>query len=74
MFVNWWDNPTNPDIWHKHQVQRALTMAAGGCSHHSEWWQQQHIFLQQAHISTLAHIMHGVCKQTCLYRPRLYWP
>lgn len=20
MFVNWWDNPTNPDIWHKHQV------------------------------------------------------
>jgi hypothetical protein len=20
MFCNWWDNPTNPDVWHKHQV------------------------------------------------------
>jgi hypothetical protein len=20
MFVNWWDNPMNPDAWHKHQV------------------------------------------------------
>jgi hypothetical protein len=20
MFVNWWDNPTNPDLWHKHQL------------------------------------------------------
>lgn len=21
MFVNWWDNPTKPDLWHKHQVR-----------------------------------------------------
>jgi hypothetical protein len=21
MFVNWWDNPTNPDSWFKHQVR-----------------------------------------------------
>lgn len=21
MYVNWWDNPTNPDSWHKHQVR-----------------------------------------------------
>lgn len=20
MYVNWWDNPTNPDAWHKHQL------------------------------------------------------
>lgn len=20
LFVNWWDNPYNPDSWHKHQV------------------------------------------------------
>lgn len=20
MYVNWWDNPTNPDLWHKHQL------------------------------------------------------
>lgn len=20
MYVNWWDNPTNPDSWHKHQL------------------------------------------------------
>jgi len=19
-FVNWWDNPKNPDLWHKHQL------------------------------------------------------
>jgi hypothetical protein len=21
MFINWWDNPMNPDAWHKHQVR-----------------------------------------------------
>lgn len=20
MFVNWWDNPMNPDAWHKHHL------------------------------------------------------
>ena len=24
MFVNWWDNPTNPDSWFKHQVRVVL--------------------------------------------------
>jgi hypothetical protein len=28
MYVNWWDNPTNPDSWHKHQV-RAAAVADG---------------------------------------------
>jgi len=22
MFINWWDNPMNPDAWHKHQVSQ----------------------------------------------------
>lgn len=28
MYVNWWDAPTNPDAWHKHQV-RAHTQLEG---------------------------------------------
>jgi hypothetical protein len=27
MYVNWWDNPTNPDSWHKHQVRTAAGAA-----------------------------------------------
>jgi hypothetical protein len=27
MFINWWDNPMNPDAWHKHQVRcRSITL------------------------------------------------
>jgi hypothetical protein len=32
MFVNWWDNPTNPDVWHKHQASpiELHKLGAGG--------------------------------------------
>jgi hypothetical protein len=30
MFVNWWDNPTNPDSWHKHQVGAGPAAWAAG--------------------------------------------
>ncbi|KIZ02379.1 hypothetical protein MNEG_5576 [Monoraphidium neglectum] len=36
MFVNWWDNPTNPDVWHKHQASpiELHKLGAGGLA----WW------------------------------------
>jgi hypothetical protein len=31
MYVNWWDNPTNPDSWHKHQVGDAAAVRKAAC-------------------------------------------
>jgi hypothetical protein len=31
MYVNWWDNPTNPDSWHKHQVGSAASLFEAAC-------------------------------------------
>jgi hypothetical protein len=31
MYVNWWDNPTNPDSWHKHQVRSAAAVFEAAC-------------------------------------------
>lgn len=32
MYVNWWDNPTNPDLWHKHQVFYTSFSSSSGCT------------------------------------------
>lgn len=37
MYVNWWDNPTNPDSWHKHQVCTAAAAAFSTCNRHQFW-------------------------------------
>jgi hypothetical protein len=41
MFVNWWDNPTNPDSWHKHQVQCAGRATAAGAAPAGPWCQER---------------------------------
>jgi hypothetical protein len=37
MYVNWWDNPTNPDSWHKHQVGCAAAVLEAGCQDNIGW-------------------------------------
>lgn len=40
MFCNWWDNPTNPDSWHKHQVRSSSTSSATSSSSSIRQWHQ----------------------------------